>query len=293
MIKTPKHELSKPLIEEHLKEGVLNCTIPHSSWDTIFTSNAGIIGDPFVQTDDPSKKIFALSDGNPAAGSNVAKLYHNVCDPAHTVDMVPALAYNSILRRRKFADSGYVSICYGNKVNFYDKQSVKITVSEEAVLKGWRCPYTSLWRIPLQIHITNLIPQTLLLNVTKGINSKNERYVVPNTAVFLEQMNLFTQEPAHPPQTDKINNVYELPIIGRAVWYLHAASGFPTKVTWMKAIHNGNYLSWPLINVQNMSKHFPESEETPKEHLRNQRQGIRSTKSRLAEQTNDYKTKVK
>ena len=60
----------------------------------------------------------------------------------------------------------------------------------------------------------------------------------------------------------------------------------------MKAIRNGNYLSWPLINVQNVSKHFPESEEAQKWHMRNQQQGVRSTKIRLAEQTNDYKTQV-
>ena len=112
-----------------------------------------------------------------------------------------------------------------------------------------------------------------------GVESKNNRYVVPNTAAFLEQMNLFTQEPTHPPKIDTINNVYELPSIGRAVWYLHAAAGFPTKVTWMKSIRNGNYLSWSLINIQNVSKHFPEYEETHKGYIRNQQQGVRSTKS--------------
>ena len=171
--------------------------------------------------------------------------------------MVPALVYNSLLSGNKFSDARYVSICDGNKVNLYDEQSVKITVSEEAVLKGWRCPHTKLWRIPLQNHITNLTTQTVLLNGPTGLHSKNQMYVVPNTADFLEKMNIFTQEPAHPPQTDTINNVYELPSIGRAVRYLHAAAGFPTKVAWMKATRNLNYLSCPLINVQNVSKHSP------------------------------------
>ena len=116
---------------------------------------------------------------------------------------------------------------------------------------------------------------------------------MPNNAAFLEQMNLFTQEPTHPPQTDTINNVYELPSIGRALRYLHAATGFPTNATWIKAIRKGNYLSWPLINVQNVSKHFLESEETQKGHMRNQWQGVQSTKSHQATQTNDYKRKVK
>ena len=57
---------------------MVNGTIPSAAWDTLYTSNAGRIGDPFIQTDDPSKNIFALADGHPAAGSNVAKLYHNV-----------------------------------------------------------------------------------------------------------------------------------------------------------------------------------------------------------------------
>ena len=174
-----------------------------------------------------------------------------------------------------------------------NEQTVKMTVSKEVMLKGWRCPHTKLWRIPLQTHIKNLTTQTLLLNGPTGTDSKNPRYVVPNTASFLEKMNLFTQKTTHLPQTDTINNVYELPIIGRAVRYLHAATGFPTKVTWMKAIHNGNYLSWPLINIQNVSKHFPGSEEILKGHMSNQLQGIQSTKICLAEHTNNYKTKVK
>ena len=77
---------------------------------------------------------------------------------------------------------------------------------------------------------------------------------------MFEKINIFAQEPAHYLKTDVINNVYELPSIGHAVRYLHAAAGFPTKETWIKAIRKGNYLSWPLINVKNVSKHLPESE---------------------------------
>ena len=174
--------------------------------------------------------------------------------------MVPILSDSSLLSGGNFSYEVYVYICDGNDANLYDEQSVNITLSEEALLKRWRCPYTKLWRIPIQTHIINLTTQTILPNGPTGVDSKNKRYVVPNTVAFLEQINLFTQEPAHPPQTDTINNVYERPIIGRTVWYLHAAASFPTKVTWMKSIRNGNYLSWPIINVQNVSKHFPESE---------------------------------
>ena len=49
----------------------------------------------------------------------------------------------------------------------------------------------------------------------------------------------------------------------------------------MSAIYKGNYRTWPLINVKNVHKHFPQSEETQQGHMWNQRQGTRSTKQAL------------
>ena len=59
-----------------------------------------------------------------------------------------------------------------------------------------------------------------------------------------------------------LHNVYELPIVEPTIWYLHGVAGF--KASWLKAIPKGNFLSWPLINVKNVAKYFPESEETQK-----------------------------
>ena len=59
---------------------------------------------------------------------------------------------------------------------------------------------------------------------------------------MLEQINMFVQEPDFPNPTDAINNVYKLPRIGRAIRYLHAATGFPTRATWLKEIRKGNYI---------------------------------------------------
>jgi len=70
-----------------------------------------------------------------------------------------------------------------------------------------------------------------------------------------------------------LHNVYELPSIEPTIRYLHGVAGFPTKTSWLKAIRKGNYLSWPLINVKNIAKYFPESEETQKGHMRGQHQG--------------------
>ena len=93
----------------------------------------------------------------------------------------------------------------------------------------------------------------------------------------------------HPPSTSRIdpnqakqsttcmNYVRKLRWYG--ITYYHAAAGFPTKVTWLKAIANNHYASWPGLSTKAVRDHFPESEETPKGHMKKQKSGIRSTKT--------------
>ena len=123
--------------KQKLKEGVLNGSTPSAAYDTACTSNAGMIGDPFIKTTRQSTKVFSVADGRQTPGSNIAKLNQPVREPALTVDMVPALSGQSLLSGATFAEAGYISVCDGNKVNLYDSQTARIIVSEEAVLKGW------------------------------------------------------------------------------------------------------------------------------------------------------------
>jgi hypothetical protein len=62
------------------------------------------------------------------------------------------------------------------------------------------------------------------------------------------------------------------------VQYCHAAAGFPTKPSWLKAIKNKQYASWPGLAWEAVNKHFPESKETLKGHGRKTRSRLRSTK---------------
>ena len=129
-----------------------------------------MIGDSFSQTEQRSTKIFALAYGYPTPATNIAKLEHRFREPARTVNMVPALANHSILSRGKFAEAGYVSVCDGNEVNIYNGWTETITVYEDAVLMGWQCPRTKLWRIPLQEQVTDINMYTILLNGPTGAN---------------------------------------------------------------------------------------------------------------------------
>ena len=181
--------------------------------------------------------------------------------------MVPALSNQYLLSGGKISEAGYVSVCGGLEVNIYDGPTSKITVSEKDVLTGWRCPRTRLWRIPLQAQVTNPNLHTLLLNRSTGQEYLNYLYYVLSSALVMDHIAMFYTDPATPSPEEAIHNLYELPSIERTIRYLHAASGLPTKSTWIKIIRNRNYLTWPLIIVTNSHKHFPESEETQKGHM--------------------------
>ena len=199
-------------------------------------------------------QYFALVDGYLTTATNIAKLDYRVQDLSCTINTVPALANHSLLSGVKLAEDGYLSVCNGDDVNIYGGRTATITVSEYAVLKGWRCPCTKLWRIPLQAHVTDLSIHTILLNSLSGQESLNSLYTVPTSASVLAHIESFNSEHA---AGETINNIYEVPSLEHAVWYLHAAAGFPTKATCLKSIRNGNYLPWPLLAIHDLNRHFP------------------------------------
>jgi hypothetical protein len=65
--------------------------------------------------------------------------------------------------------------------------------------------------------------------------------------------------------------------------YLHAACFSPVKSTWIKAIKNGNFSSWPGLNEHSVEKYLSKSTSTAKGHLNQQRQNARTTKIKDAQ----------
>ena len=63
------------------------------------------------------------------------------------------------------------------------------------------------------------------------------------------------------------SNVYDLPSMEALVRYMHAAAGSPVRYTWLKAIKNGNFNSWPGLNYNNAAKYCPQSIEKLKGHM--------------------------
>jgi hypothetical protein len=60
--------------------------------------------------------------------------------------------------------------------------------------------------------------------------------------------------------------------------YLHAACFSPVKSTWIEAIKNGFFSSWPGLNEHSVEKYLSKSTSTAKGHLNKQRQNARTTK---------------
>jgi hypothetical protein len=169
--------------------------------------------------------------------------FNALTNDARKTHVLLGLRPNSVVSVGKLADAGYTTIFHPAErgVTVHQKKSVHIQLLHKPVLQGWR-DEIGLWQLSREPIAPILVSETA------------------------------KQEAA--------SNVYSLPSIPQAIKYLHAAAGFPMKDTWVKAIKNGNYVSWPGLTVDMVNKHFPESIETEQGHMKKQRQNVRSTKQK-------------
>jgi hypothetical protein len=181
--------------------------------------------------------------------------------PANDGDVVPDLAQQSLLSTSKCADGNYITVFTPEEVQIFDAEAAPFKVEGKIVMQGWRCPQTKLWRVPLQQNWTNINTETALM-------SQEVTDIIMNKRGELQP-------------TDFVNSVYELPNTEQVVAWYHAAAGYPTKASWIKAIDAGFYATWPLLTSKAVQKHFPESDETAKGHMRRVKSGVRSTKAQV------------
>ena len=82
-------------------------------------------------------------------------MHHNLIDPARKVDMVTALKHNSLMSASNFADENYITVLTPEEVLNHDASEVKLQASGQAILTGWRCKTSQLWRLPLKPKVEN------------------------------------------------------------------------------------------------------------------------------------------
>jgi hypothetical protein len=236
-----------PPLTTTLPDGVFNGTIPSAVSNTGATPQALLPSTPSIPTGILSKLVFHLPGGNTAAASTVNKLLHHVREPAQSANIVPTLANNSLISTSNFVDAGHTAIYNDKEVNYYQKTTTKIILSENAVLRGWRCPSNKLLCAPLVPDVQNLNTGTILLNHPLGHLSLHAMYEVDNTNLTCQHINAISLL-TH--QREYIRNVYKLSSLEPTICFLLAAAGFPSKSTWLKAVQQSNYSTWPLINVK-------------------------------------------
>eukprot|EP00804_Cyclotella_cryptica_P029885 CCRYP_010794-RA/>CCRYP_010794-RA protein AED:0.38 eAED:0.53 QI:0/0/0/1/0/0.2/5/0/538 len=147
----------------------------------------------------------------------------------------------SLMSVGKTADDGTVSIYTKDGVTIHKETHVLITCHGKPLLIGVRDKHGR-YRIPLIQHGGQWQPRT-------------------------------PSKKAHAAHS-QAKSVYELPSTEQAIKWIHAV----LRSTWLKAIHAGNFVGWPLLAAKNIQKYYPNSVETPKGHLNQTRKNIRSTK---------------
>ncbi len=132
-------------------------------------------------------KAFRMPNGQVEAANDMDELQHNVRHSTNDVHIIPGIERDSLLSIPKFIYANFIAIFDKDKVNIYDANKTSIIVSHGAILKGWQCKQTNLWRVPLIKDIKNNNTDTVLYDQC--------------STEFL---------PDRPPPSNAIRNMYEL-----------------------------------------------------------------------------------
>ena len=238
--------------------------------DSGATGHYGSSEGEWIQTNTPSHKVVGLADGSPVAASVQATLpYHTLPLEARDGDIIPGLR-NDLVSVKKLADAKLTTILHEHGAEVYPAKALTIIATTAPVLRGCR-DKAGLWRVAAAQTTTTTHPLT-----KPSINTISD-HPTPIKAITWHQHT--KMEAVEQPLS--ANTVFDLPSIGQSIKWHHASLGFPAKDTLIKSINNGHFVTWPLLTQSNVSKHFPESDETIMGHTNQQRQGVRSTKPKL------------
>ena len=186
-----------------------------------------------------SDKVDITAGGTKLKATNTGLLSTRALSKgAREAIIVPGMSQPALMSVSTLANNGYTTVFLpGNDgVNVFRANDVVISSTEPPALQGWQ-DKRGLWMVPIIDDTTQLTP---------GLD-------VAETAM----------------------NVYELPSTKEVVRFLHAALGHPTEATLLTAAKHGNLVTFPSMTPQNISRHFPESDETQKGHMKQTKQNVR------------------
>ena len=211
------------------------------------------------------------------------------------VTILPELKSASLLSLGK--------LCDDNCNIFLDKNSMKVTKNNKCILTGIRNANDGLWDVPFRKHpnpkasiqVNYVLPKThniypkRQLQSSLYINNKKPKTkeVIPT---FIHHLHHLAEETRFnqilEKQKDIDNKTHKINIIIRKkqpqktlAQYLHATCYSPVPSTFITAIKNGNFDTWPGLTPHLINKHLPPSISTAKGHIRQEYSGLQSTKA--------------
>jgi hypothetical protein len=149
--------------DEELRQGIMDGTIPSTIADSGATSGVETKDNPSHCTNEPSDKWFILPSGAVIQATEIAEYPFNVRKQAK-VHITPGVSQHSLLSIGKYADANYITVFDKDTVNVYNANNTIITVTKDAILRGWRDTDNKLWRIPLVDVVQNVNTDTIIVN---------------------------------------------------------------------------------------------------------------------------------
>ncbi len=212
--------------------------------DTGCTSGAGAEHDAdcFHNTGLLSKKVFMLPDKTKIRATNKMWLKHNLQPEASKMNIMPNL-HSTLISVPNMADADYISVFDKKEARIYNATTTIVSATKDPILVTPRCQDTRLWKLNLDYEV---LGQEYPDQFISGV--------------------------------DDANTIFDLPNTRQSLSYHHAAVGFPSKDTFLDGVRAGNYAMWPGLITTLILKHFPDSDETQKGHMKGQWKGVRPTK---------------
>lgn len=238
-----------------------------------------------------------LSNGDKISSTQEGDLKLSSQLPSTKATVLPHLTTSSLISLGKLCDEGCnISL---------NKETMQVQRNGNMVLQGYRNQNDGLWDIPVYNHPnpkTSIQPDNYILppshniykydtiNLLKSDRPTKTYKHAPSFKTKRSKTHLnHSRAPEHfddiikefnvGKTEDKVNIIiYKKQTKRKLVQYLHATCFSPVSSTWIKAIENGNFISWPGLTANLVRKHLPPSIATARGHIRQEYQGLQSTK---------------
>ena len=175
-----------------------------------------------------------------------------------------------------------------------------VTKNLECIMKGIRNTKDGLWDVPLQnhpnpktqIHHDNFKmprkhsiyqkqnPSKQICIVTKKANKITKIQTVREHDITMEALDkILEDQKIKDNKREKVNIIiHKKQAKSKLAQFLHATCFSPVTSTFVKAIKNNNFTTWPGLTEQLILRHLPTSIATLKGHMKQEFQGLQSTK---------------